>query len=848
MLAAPTALLLALLPATPRCETVAPPSRSLILAEMPDLAGTALASFELESPVRKATGEIFGSVSFMGAKSRALLHPISTGIDRRGSGWLLTIEASSARLSDLVPPLKDSVAGDLGLRTTAVILATGNSRVDETTMSPDVAAFYAPYFRSARLMLEVSRGVNVLTRMEPGDGTPLGIALDALGIETDGVLLQGTVLKDASFSDLKKAHKDKKLRTRLQESMELRAYLPAVKVGGLPGNFATGETSLIVTGKPSVGLAFRLVLDKGKAEASQSFECRVDVAKARPGVTEIQVLGTALGTWRNALGIRGLHLESPRLLLEVDTAQRVGFGVRGGLAIGSADMALSGKLQLHTITGVPVGGFFEGSLDSIGSKDLIAFASALGAARGKEPLPASTLPEFELRDLYLKIAPTEGDSDLGTTEGFALRGELHALNTQLAYVDGAISMSGLIPDLTLKGECADVDLGAVALKDASVDVRLGATLDQHFRLKGATKLLALSRSVDVNCSLTNLVIDTSESFKGVYSTAYHLSSPSQGRPTWRVAARFENHLSKTLSDQVSGKAEEWATEVERDFARAQKNLDSAKSKVRELGGEIEAAKKFVRARRERQASGLRTAQAEVQKINGNMKDVRAKILRKREQRKDKVSSKQKAANKARKSWKHAVTARKNAPLHKKPRLKIIEAAKFADYQGKSAAHATSNTGYLALLKVPIEADARMIALAGTREAATAALKGAEKMTEVWPIETDPKVASLITARGTALAALDLAKGSVFLSGKAVVGAGKITSWLAEHNGDLFMLDSASFEAKLAGYLNGNSVQLSARARFLGDSKRFRLKVSPKTLRDGALANALWKHLKNELQA
>ncbi len=847
MLAFSAALLLALLPASPLPEKTAPSAGTLVLADMPDLAGTALASFELESPVRKASGEIFGSVSFLGTKSQAMLHPVSTGIDGRGSGWVLAIEASSARLSDLIPPLEDSVAGDLGLRTTAVLLATGNSRVDEATMSPDVAAFYSPYFRTARLMLEVSGGVNVLTRMEPGDGTPLGVALDMLGIETDGVLLQGTILKDASFSDLKKAHKDKKLRKRLEESMELRAYLPAVNLGGLPGNFATGETSLIVGGKPSVGLAFRLVLDKGDARDSQSFECRVDVAEARPGVTEVQVLGTALGTWRDALGIQGLHLESPRLLLEVDTAQRVGFGVRGELKLGSRNMALSAKLQLHTVTGAPVGGFFEGSLDSIGSKDLMAFANALGAARGKGPLPASTLPDFELRDLYLKIAPTEGDSDLGTSEGFALRGELHALNTQLAYVDGAISMGGLIPDLTLKGECADVDLGAVSLKDASVDIRLGATLDQHFRLKGATKLLALRRSVDVNCSLTNLVIDTSETFKGVYSTAYHLSSPSQGRPTWRIAAEFENHLSKTLSDQVSGKARAWAEEVERDFARAEKNLKNAKSKVRELDGAIDAAKKTVLARRDKQGAGLRKAQAEVAKINGEMKSVRATILRKRGERKAKVTKKKKAADKARKAWKDAVSARKKAKIHKKPKLKIVEAAKFADYQGKSAAYATSNAGYQALLKVPIEADARMIALAGARDVATAALKGAEKMTEVWPIETDPKVASLITARGAALGALDVARASVFVSGKAVVGAGKVTSWIAKHNGDLFMLDSASFEAKLAGYLAGNSVQLKAKARFLGERKNFRLKVSPKTLKDGALAKALWKHLKNELE-
>ncbi len=820
----------------------------LPLADMPELSGTALAPFTLEAPVRKASGEIFGSVSFLGSSARAMLHPVQQDIDGGNAGWILTIEASSARLSDLVPALEKTIAGELRLGPTAVVLSTGNVRVDEATMSRDVAAFYAPYFRSARLMLEVAGGVNLVTRMEPGEWTPLGRALDLLGIETDGVLLQGTVLKDASFSDLKRAHEDKELRKRLEESMELRAYLPAVRLAELSDRFVTGETSLIVGGKPSVGLAFRLVADGGDAGNSQSFECRVDVAEVRPGVTEVQVLGTALGTWRDVLGIQGLHLNSPRLLLEIDTAQRVGFGLRGGLSIGSREMALAAKLQLHAVTGAPVGGFFEGRLDSIGSADLVSFATALGSARGKRPMPASNLPEFELRDLYLKIAPTEGDSDLGTSEGFAIRGQLYAMEQEIAYVDGAISLGGVIPSLSLVGACKDIDLGAIALKGASVDIRLGATLDQHFRLKGSTKLLALSRSVDIDCSLTNLVIDTTETFDGVYSIAYHLSSPSNGRPSWRVNASFENQLSRTLNDQVAGKARAWAEEVERDFAKAQTNLDKAKGKVKQLDLNIEAQKKVVLDRRESQRSGIQKAQNKVAEITGKMNAARARIEGKRKAHKNKMDQSKRASDKARKAWKKAIQDRKRASLIKVPKMKAIEAAKYADYGAKNAAYLAVKASYETIIRVPVEADPVMMGLLGARESATVALKAAEKMTEAWPIETDPKVASLIAGRAAALAGLEIAKAAVHVAGKAANGASKITGWLAKHNGDLFMLDAASFEAKLAGYLAGNSVQLDLKTRFVGEPKAFKLMVSTGVLRDGELARSVWRHLKKELQS
>ncbi|MEL6430079.1 MAG: hypothetical protein AAFR54_12940 [Planctomycetota bacterium] len=831
-------------------EAVAAP---LVLGDLPELAGTALASFTLHAPEERAGGAWFGAVDLLGGRAEAVLHPVQPGIDGANEGWLLSVDAASPKLSDLVPILRGTVVDKIHLRRTAVVLSTADVRVDAATMTDDVRGFYGTYFRSARPMLEVARGVNLLTRFEPDDGSPLGAALGMLGIETDGVLLQGTVLKGASFSDLKKAYEDDRLAARIRESMELRAYLPAVDLGGLPDSYVAGETSLIVNARPGIGLAFRLVADGGTPETSQAFECRVDVAQGDgpvdgvPAPTEVQVMGTALGTWEDAFGIRGFDLEDPRLLLEVDTAQRVGFGVRAGFAVGERDMAVAAKLQLHAVTGVPVGGFFEGTLEGVGASDLVALANGIGAARGMKPIPKSALPEFELRDLYLKFAPTGGDADLGTSDGFALRGELHAFGTQLAHVDGSLNLGGIVPDIALEGRCADVDLGALALEDALVDVRLGLALDQHFRLRGRTKLLSMTKDVDVDCSLKKLRIDVSEELGGVYSASYHLSSPSSGRPTWRVAAAFENQLSKTLADDVSGKVRAWAEKVERDAQKTQRDLDRAKAEVRKIDGDIERALREVRARRDRQGAGLRRAQAEVQKIRGEMDQVRAKILAKRKERKRKVDAKRRARDSAKSAWKKAKAATKRAKLHKKPKLKAAEAAKFADYQAKNAAYGTANAGYQALLRVPIEADARMVALATAMGTATGALKAAEKLTETWPEETDPKVAALYTARGTALAALNVAKGGVFVGGGVLAGAGKATAWAAEHNGELLMVDAVRFDAQLAGYLAGNAVEVVVDGRLLGKRKTLRVRVAPASLAGGGLTRAVVEAVKEELE-
>lgn len=848
--AALVALLAALsAPAAP--AALAAPGALADSSTYPDLTGTALAEFELESPEEREGGAYFGAVQFLGSRANAVLHPVQPGIDGDG-GWVMAIDARSARLADLVPLLEDSVAGDLGLRRTALVLSTADVRVDAATMTEDVRGFYGTYFESARPMLEVARGVNLLTRIAPGDGSPLGLAFDVLGLESDGVLLQGTVLKDASFSDLESAYGEERLAARIRESMELRAYLPAIDLGGLPDSYVAGETSLIVNARPGVGFAFRLVADGGSVEASQAFECRVDIARAdpvtegAPAPTEVQVMGTALGEWEDAFGIAGFDLIDPRILLEVDTAQRVGFGVRAGLEVGEREMALSAKLQLHAVTGVPTGGFFEGRLEGIGSADLVALANALGGARGMEPIAANGVPEFELRDLYVKFAPAGGDSDLGTSDGFALRGELHALGTQLAHVDGSLRLNGIVPDISLEGACADVDLGAVSLTDAEVDVRLGLTLDQHFRLSGTTKLLGLSRSVDVDCSLKKIRIDIANELGGVYASTYHLSSPSTGRPSWRVATEFDNQLSRTLSRDVSRKAEAWADDVARDARKTQADLARAQVEVRRLDAEIDAAKAVVRARRDRQGAGLRTAQAEVAKIQGEKDAVRRAILSKRKARKAKVDSKRRTRDSAKKAWEAARRNRKNAKFHKRPKLRVIEAARFADYQAKAADYNASNAGYQALLRVPIEADARMVALTTAMATATGALKAAEGLTEHWPLESDPKVAGLITARGTALGGLEVAKAAVGVGGHVLSTAGEVAAWAAKHNGDVIMIDRIRFEAELAGYLAGNQVTLDVDARLLGKPRNLRVRVSPNVLEKKKLGEVVWKSVKGAL--
>ncbi|MEM6671795.1 MAG: hypothetical protein AAF726_03065 [Planctomycetota bacterium] len=820
---------------------------TMVLGDLPAFADGPLAEIEIHAPVVTESGDVLGEVGLGGARGRAVLHALRTGIDGDSGGWALAIDADAARLSDLVPPLQGTIADSLALRRTAVVLSTATARVDEAAMSDEVAAFYASYFDTPRMMLDVASGVNVLTRVESGDGTAVDRALSTLGVEIDGVVLQGTVLKDASLSELREAKDKGRLRERLRESMELRAYLPPVDLAGLPSSYATGEASLIVSGRPGVGVAFRLVAPGDTPETTKSFECRVDVAAGDHGATEVQVLGTAMGVWSDAFGIRGFDLTSPRLLLEVDSAQRVGFGVRAGLDVGSKEMQVAAKLKLHAVTGAIVGGFFEGSLDAVGSADLVALANAASEARGKEPISDVAVPDFELRDLYLKFAPAGGDSDLGVSDGYALRGELHALGSRFGFVDGAMSFGGLVPDIALAGECGDIDLGALALKDAAVDVQLGANLDQRFRVAGETRLFGLSRGVDFDCGLTKIWFDTWEELSGVYRVEHHVSSPGSGRPTWTLRSSMRNDFSRTLEDEVADHALAWAQEVERDFAAAQRDLDAAKREVERLDGSIEAARAQVRKERAAHGKGLERAQANVASIDSEIDRLRREVNAARSKTKDSVTAKKKTRDRAHSAWRKAVAARKKAKVWDKPKRKAAEAKAYADYQAKNADYGASKAAYSATVAVPVDADPRIAALLGSRSAALTALRSAESLVRTFPVDSDPRVAGQIAGRATALAALDVAKGAVDVTGTAVAGAGRVTSWAASHSGAVLGVDEAGYGAKLAGYLAGNEVDFRAQVRFLGEPESIRVRLAPAEIADGRVIDRVWSALRASLE-
>ena len=179
----------------------------------------------------------------------------------------------------------------------------------------------------------------------------------------------------------------------------------------------------------------------------------------------------------------------------------------------------------------------------------------------------------------------------------ALKGKLLGFNRTLLDVDALVDQNTLVPTIQVKGQAADLDLGAISLKNAQVHVNIALTTNPFFRVKGLSKLLVSEKSLDVDISRKRFYFELEDKVAGVYRSFWKVSSPSAGKPSWNVAVSLHNDFSKTLEKNVSGQALAWARKVERDFAKAEGGVRSARHKVEGLSSKIAAEKAKVRARR-----------------------------------------------------------------------------------------------------------------------------------------------------------------------------------------------------------------------------------------------------------
>jgi predicted nucleic acid-binding Zn-ribbon protein len=245
---------------------------------------------------------------------------------------------------------------------------------------------------------------------------------------------------------------------------------------------------------------------------------------------------------------------------------------------------------------------------------------------------------------------------------------------------------------------------------------------------------------------------------------------------FHVKAVMESDLQKYISDNASAEIDRATKESQKSFRDAQRTLTEKQNEVSGLNAEIDKQRAIVQAARDKDCEKFNDAKEKVSKAKKKLNGIKDDI----DDKEDKI-----------KKYEKAIDKDKTRLVDDGPKI------------------------------VKLKAD--IAGLQAEKETAKAAMTAAEKALELigvtcdtTPIDLDPKIASLITARETADKSLQAAKVIVQGTGALTGGSLKATKYIVEKGSTgVVTITYAYFETKL-NEADGGMVSMKVKGTYSGE--------------------------------
>lgn len=758
----------------------------------------------IETPTFGADGSVQGTTQFGNSSSPVLLQFIQQTGD-----WVLAIES---QLGELLPA-ETILESPLDLESPLFVFSPSQIRMDAQEMSAGTRDFYQRIYQSDDFTIRLERGVNLLTRATINEGSVAADLLETLGVSVPSIELEGVILREFTsdaLEEFQQARKDGEFWSRFRKDMLLRATLPQITIDGLPDSIATGDAYLgwqaPGTDQDVLFAAMDLTIDDGDGTPTE-LTGRLAYAETPTG-SELRLSAIA-SQMNDAFGVTGLDLHEVVLLLDIDTVEKpatsiseattlpkdpvsavptVGIGVSARMTMGEKEVMIAGKVELSQLTGTPLKVALRGELSTLSTDDLLRFANRISGLSSMNA-DASNLPDMELRNLILNIAPFGGDVELGIEDGIGISGELYLGGDLLGRVDGLIDRTGVTPKVELSGWMNEIDLGDLHVSEVEIDVVMTQSIHDRFVVKGAVELWGVSHLVNINITARKMFYRIATEVDGLGMVDYAFEASTLGVPRWTFTAVVRNDLSRTLEGSVAKGLNNWAEQARNDFDQAQSRLDAAQSALKSVERERNAA--------------IAAAQREFDKVEADL----AAAHRAVDGLKSKLSGLVAAEQKAKSKWQSAVRARESAKWYQYAGRRATEAARYVSFKSVQASRLATQGALTAA----------SAALDGLRNAAGWVLDAAGP-------EAHPKVVALTAELALKRAALNVAEAAVELAEDISTGAVGVLAFVAEHHDDLFMIDEIRFQGTLSALVVQSSFDLEIDFRFLNKADTLNLET------------------------
>lgn len=297
----------------------------------------------------------------------------------------------------------------------------------------------------------------------------------------------------------------------------------------------------------------------------------------------------------------------------------------------------------------------------------------------------------------------------------------------------------------------------------------------HCIVSGAVTLLECSADLDLQATREEIAFSLKEKIFNAFEASVAAQCPLEhfSHGDFTISATMDSDLSNFLQTRAKAAIDQVSSSV----AGVQSKVNAAQQQVDSLNARIAAETAEIQAERQGAQQALNDAQA---KVNG----IQQTINNQQQQ----INDLQQEINSLEDDVKHHPwNSFSDGP-------QIVK--KGTELAGLKTAQATEQ---------------------GTLEAALQTLDSCKKAVQLTPIEADPRVSSLYTARATATVALQSYIAMLTEAQRASGSLANTVDWAAKHAGEqVLLITHASFTGQL-GEVSGGKVSMSIDMTFMGQS-------------------------------
>lgn len=514
----------------------------------------------------------------------------------------------------------------------------------------------------------------------------------------------------------------------------------------------------------------------------------------------LSVAGYMEGAWNNPLGVKGVVISQ--------VYGKIGISFRTS-PIPLPEIAISGKLKVDEFQGDmtvamnannPSESMLDIGFNEINIKKIVEKYCSPSV---KSQIPAEfrqTVLDIGIKNARLTIVPTPvtianknyepGFRAAGTA---TIAGQSSTLDVTINYNTGIKAYADLDPIshppfFELKG--------GRGKPKPFVDIVLEPSVNSKFQISGSATVLGITSETDV--LLNNQGFELY--MKGKVFNAFQADLNVYGGDinnggTIGAKAEMRTNFIETFTKEASEEIDKATQQTQRDIQSAQNVLTREQKKFDQLNREIAAMKIVVQKERDRDNAKMQAAkrdvdaaQREVNKVQGDIDRLHREIA----QHKKNIKRKD--------DW-------VNAPSN--PLEVAVRGTQSVPYFTEQSAQISQKGIQIAALETA--KGTATLTLAGYKET----LKLIQTGIKTFPIEADPRVAALYTARDVPKGMIEAAKYTLEFGKGVGVGTLSAAKWIVENGSKILVVEYAMFEGKVNA-MNGGQVRMRVKGTYMGE--------------------------------